>query len=92
MSGNKNYTIEYLETVVEDDIPALPASIKPMIKKAIEERLMTDPISYGKPFRYSLKGHRRLRVADFRIIYRIDPDHHTVIIVAIKNRKDIYKN
>ena len=57
-------------------------------KKAIEERLMIDPIGFGKPLRYSLKGHRRLLVSDYRIVYRIDAD--TVIIVSIKHRKDVY--
>lgn len=89
--GNKLYPIEYLENVIGDDLPALPSSAKILIKKAIEERLMTNPISFGKPLRYSLKGHRRLRISDYRIVYRIDPDHHTVIIVAIKHRRDVYE-
>lgn len=90
MSGNKSYSVEYLDSVVEDDIPALPKTTKIMIKKAIEERLMVDPIGFGKPLRYSLKGHRRLRVSDYRIVYRIEAK--TVIIVAIKHRKDIYES
>ena len=57
-------------------------------KKAIEERLMVDPITFGKPLRYSLKGHRRLRVSDYRVVYRIE--NKSVIIIAIKHRKDIY--
>lgn len=51
---------------------------------------MIDPIGFGKPLRYSLKGHRRLRVSDYRIVYRIDPDANTVVIVSIKHRKDVY--
>jgi len=81
MPGSKLYTIDYLSTVVKEDIPALPASAKKIIKKAIEERLMFDPIGFGKPLRYSLKGHRRLRVSDYRIVYRVD----------IKHRKDVYE-
>ncbi|MBV8802608.1 MAG: type II toxin-antitoxin system RelE/ParE family toxin [Gammaproteobacteria bacterium] len=92
MPGNKAYQIEYLEPVVKDDIPALPKTIKITIKKAIEERLITDPIGFGKPLRYSLKGHRRLRVGDYRIVYRIAPEKSVVIIVAIKHRKDVYED
>jgi mRNA interferase RelE/StbE len=90
MSRSGVYTIEYLSIVVEEDIPKLPKSTKIIIQKAIEERLMINPIGFGKPLRYSLKGHRRLRVSDYRIVYRIDINKHTVIIVAIKHRKDIY--
>lgn len=91
MPGSKPYAIEYLLTVIEEDIPSLPKRFKTSIKKAIEERLMTDPIGFGKPLRYSLRGHRRLRVGDYRIVYRIDPDKYLVIIVAIKHRKEIYE-
>ena len=91
MPGNKIYLIEYLETVVKNDIPDLPKTERSMIKKAIEERLMIDPIGFGKPLRYSLKGHRRLRVSDYRIVYRIEASVKTVIIIAIKHRKDVYE-
>lgn len=84
------YQIEYLGEVVTKHIPALSSSIKNLIKRAIEARLTVDPIGFGKPLRYSLKGHRRLRVSDYRIIYRIVPETRTVIIIAIKHRKDIY--
>lgn len=90
MSGSKLYQIEYLESVIEDDIPNLSTSAKKLIQKAIEERLMVDPIGFGKPLRYSLKGHRRLRVSDYRVVYRIEPPNHAVIIVAIKYRKEVY--
>ncbi len=91
MPGNKLYQIEYLGSVVEEDIPTLPKGIKSTIKKAIEERLTVDPLGFGKPLRYSLKGHRRLRVSDYRIVYRIDAENNIVIIVAIKHRKNIYE-
>ena len=91
MPGNKLYQIEYLDSVVKEDIPALPKKIKNTIKKAIEERLMIDPLGFGKPLRYSLKGHRRLRVSDYRIVYRIDAEKNTILIIAIKHRKDIYE-
>lgn len=91
MPGNNSYEIEYLKIIVENDIPALPKAIKLSIKKAIEERLMLDPIGFGKPLRYSLKGHRRLRVGDYRIVYRIEANKRIVVIIAIKHRKDVYE-
>ena len=82
--GNQPYQIEYLDTVVAEDIPALPKSMREIIKRAIEERLTADPIGLGKPLRYSLIGHRRLRVGDYRIVYRIDSKKHSVLIVIIQ--------
>ena len=74
-----------------DHVPALPSTIKTRIKRAIEERLMVDPIGFGKPLRYSLKGYRRLRVGDYCIIYCIKADLNIVIVVAITHRKDVYE-
>jgi mRNA interferase RelE/StbE len=91
MLGNK-YQIEYINTVVQEDIPALPASARSLIKKAIEHRLTIDPVGFGKPLRYSLKGHRRLRVSNYRVVYRIEEKTNKVIIIAIKHRKDIYED
>lgn len=89
--GNKVFTIEYLESVVLEDIPALPKTVRDRIKGAIENRLAMDPIGLGKPLRYSFIGHRRIRVGDYRIVYRVDMRAHKVIVAIIKHRKDVYE-
>jgi mRNA interferase RelE/StbE len=97
MPGNKNpkkgsgpFIIEYLPKVVSKDIPSLPKTVRNQIKKVIETRLTVDPIGFGKPLRYSLKGARRLRVGDYRIVYQVK--NNKVIISAIKHRKEVYEN
>jgi mRNA interferase RelE/StbE len=82
------YDIVYLKSVVKTHIPALSSDIKTLIKRIIEERLAVDPIRFGKPLQYSLKGYRSLRVGDYRIVYTIE--EYTVTVVAIKHRKDVY--
>jgi len=83
------YKIEYLESVIEDDIPSLTKSERSKIKKAIEVKLVNDPVRFGKPLQYSLKGCRRLRIGDYRVIYVIEKN--TVLIVKIGHRKEVYK-
>ena len=93
--GNKSlkkYFIEYLKEVVEQDIPALPKSVREAIGRAIETRLANDPIGFGKPLQYSLKGHRRLMMSEYRIVYRINPDASVVTIIAIKHRKEVHQS
>ena len=65
------YSIKFAEIVVKEQIPVIPMPYRKQIKRAIEERLAIDPIKLGKPLKYSLFGLRRLRVGDWRIIYRI---------------------
>lgn len=87
----EKFSVEYLEVVVKKHLPQLPKSAREMIRHAIEHRLVLDPISLGKPLRYSLVGHRRIRVSTYRVIYRIDPKRQAVTIVAIDHRKDVYE-
>ncbi len=82
------YKLIYHPDILKYDLPEIPKNIKETICKAIEERLLHDPILFGEPLRKSLKGHRKLRVGDYRIIYRID--HNQIIILKIGHRKDVY--
>lgn len=84
------YEIGYLDGVVDFDIPALPKAVRGTVKRAIEHRLTQDPVGLGKPLRHSFIGHRRLRVGDYRIVYRIIEVEKKVLIVMIKHRRDIY--
>ena len=82
--------IRYHEAVVKEDIPCLSGEWKTRIKTAIETRLFSLPDLYGKPLRRSLKGYRKLRVGDYRVIFRIE--EKTVKIFIIGHRSAVYKN
>jgi mRNA interferase RelE/StbE len=84
------YRIEYLASVVNEDIAKLTKLVRKQIKAAIEKKLASHPIEFGKPLRYSLKGARRLRVGDWRIIYKIEPPD-VVLVVKIGHRREIYE-
>ena len=84
------FTIRYHPKVVEDDIPALLQVLKVRMRKAIEAKLTTAPEKFGKPLRQSLRGYRKLRIGDYRIVFRIEA--HTVFILAIIHRSVVYKH
>jgi mRNA interferase RelE/StbE len=84
-----NFEIVYHEQVVSEDIPALSLTMRTRIKRAVEEKLTAHPEVFGKPLRRSLKGYRRLRVGDYRVIFRIDDQ--TVLVLAIAHRSVVYK-
>ena len=84
------YKIEYNDRVIES-VAKIPANIRKSIKRAIEERLATDPVKFGKPLKGEWQGCYRLRVGDFRIIYEIHESVITVLIVKISHRSNVYK-
>ena len=85
------WEVKYSDSVVKKDIPTLDNAIKKRVKLAIETKLVRDPITFGKPLRYSFSNQRSLRVGDYRVLYSIDNDKHTISITAIGHRRDIYE-
>jgi mRNA interferase RelE/StbE len=89
--GQKKWTIRYETNVIKNDIPLLSHTIKQRIQKAIETKLISNPVYFGKPLRYSLNHLRSFRVGDYRILYGIDHDQYIISIYSIGHRRDIYE-
>lgn len=85
------YTILYDLGSKQKDYDKISPPVRKIIKEAIEKKLTVDPVAFGKPLKYSLKGYRRLRVGDYRVIYKIIEEKVVVIIIDIEHRKDIYE-
>ena len=84
-----NYSIIYHPDVKKIDLPKIDARNKSMLKRAIEERLTTSPEVFGKPLRRSLKCYWKLRVGDYRVVFKISGDD--IRILAIIDRKTVYQ-
>ena len=82
------YRITYFNAVLKDDVPRLSRQVLITMQRAIEAKLRTEPELYGKPLRRSLKGSRKVRVGDYRIVFRLEK--RTVIVIAMRHRKDVY--
>ena len=83
------FTVVYQLAVTQEDIPRVAEVWREKIKSAIIEKLTTHPDMYGKPLRRSLRGYRKLRVGDYRVVFRIDMAF--VKIFAIAHRSVVYK-
>ena len=83
------FEVIYHPDVKKRDIPKLDARTKTMIKRAIEERLTTRPELYGRPLRRSLKGYSKLRVGDYRIVFKLLESK--ILVLAIVDRKTVYQ-
>ena len=83
-----SFNILYHPLAARDDIPKLSKEWRKKIQKAVEDRLSASPEAYGKPLRKSLKGYRKLRVGDYRVIFSLEKS--TVKILAIRHRSVVY--
>lgn len=83
------FELRYHPDVKEIDIPALNEKLRKRIKNAIEARLMTAPHEYGEPLRKTLNGYWKLRIGDYRVVFKIV--NNEVWVFGIIHRKEVYK-
>lgn len=81
------YTVTYHHKI-PDDLSKLSSSQKVAIKKAIDEKLILNPQLFGKPLQFSLKGLRRLRVGDYRVVFLLTDKE--IFIILIAHRSKVY--
>jgi len=83
------FEICYHPAVKSYDVPRLDQKTRQRIRKAIESRLMVAPHEYGLTLRKNLKGYWKLRVGDYRVVFRIAGSE--VYVLCIRHRKDVYE-
>lgn len=84
-----SYRLFYHPDIKKEDLPEIPRNMKERIRRAIEERLLIDPEKYGEPLRRGLSGYRKLRVGDYRVIYKVDRE--SIAVFKIGHRKEVYQ-
>jgi len=84
-----SFELKYHPDVKDIDIASLNARLKERIKTAIETRLMIAPHQYGEPLRKTLKGYWKLRVGDYRVVFKIVDNE--IWILGIIHRKKVYE-
>jgi len=84
----KLFEIVYHPDVPTKDLPRLSLDIKQRIRTAIERKLKIAPQEFGAPLRRSLKGYWKLRVGDWRVIYKVE--QATIEILRIGHRREVY--
>ena len=85
----QGYTVLYHPDVKTKDLAVIDARIKERIKKAIEARPATEPQRYGEPLRKTLKGFWKLRVGDYRVVFKVAAG--TVWVLGIMHRRYVYE-
>src|SRR5271163_4494873 len=78
------------------DIKALDGSVRNQLRKVLQKKLAVDPEGYGLPLRGSLAGYWKHQFGNHRVVYRIYPRHHVVVVCSVGVRKqgdaqDIYR-
>ena len=70
--------------VLSEDFKRVDPPSRRLILKSIYKKLSKDPESYGSPLSDLYKGYWKLRVAHYRVIYKIVKDTVMVMVIVIK--------
>ncbi|MCX5686912.1 MAG: type II toxin-antitoxin system RelE/ParE family toxin [Candidatus Omnitrophica bacterium] len=74
--------------VLKEDFKKIEKPARKLILKAIYKKLSRDPENYGSPLLRSYKGYWKLRVGDYRVVYKIVKGEVLVIVIKVGIRKD----
>lgn len=83
------YTLRYHPRVADRDVPKIPLETRRRVARLIETRLATSPERFGLPLKGSLRGYWKLRVGNYRVVFKVDGAD--VWILAVLHRKDVYE-
>jgi len=83
------YTLVYHPDVRSEDLPKISRNLRERIAHAIEARLGTELQRYGEPLRRTLKGYWKLRVGDYRVVFKMAGLE--VRIYGIIHRREVYE-
>jgi len=87
------WKIKVHRLVVHEDFKKINKKDRSIILKTIYKKLRTSPQEYGSPLRHELKGYWKLKISDYRVIYKIEKEEVKVLFLKIGIRHDekVYK-
>ena len=82
------WSVQIHPLVFKEDFSKIDRAAQQRIIKAVYKKLAIAPEEYGKPLTSSLKGYWRLRVDDYRVVYRIEKERVQVFVIKVGIRRD----
>ena len=71
------------------ELARIPHRDRRRIVNAID-RLGEQPLA-GRPLQGELRGLRRVRVGDYRVVYEVIDDSLVVLVVRVAHRREVYR-
>ena len=86
------WTLEYARSA-RKSVEKLDSETRRRIREFLENRLATldDPRALGKPLKWPLVTFWRYRVGDYRILCDVQDRRLVILVVAIGNRREVYR-
>ncbi len=83
-----NYSVRIKGSAAKE-LARMPCDARTRLVEAIDG-LSEQPLS-GSPLKGGLRGLRRLRVGNYRVVYELRDDELVVLVVRVAHRRDAYR-
>jgi mRNA interferase RelE/StbE len=84
-----SWTLEFTKQA-EKQFQSLDKHTQSKIKKAISEKLLTNPNIYLKSLLGDKSGLYKFRVGDYRLLCFKERSELVIMVVKVRHRKDVY--
>jgi mRNA interferase RelE/StbE len=82
------YRLRFHPLVFKEDFKRIDRPQQQRLVRSIEKKLTTGPDRYGRPLGGALLGYWKLKVGEYRVVYRIERQEVTVYVLTIGFRRD----
>lgn len=82
------WRVKIHQLVLAEDFKKIPKNDQKHILQVTHKKLSLDPQSYGKPLAGEFAGYFRLRIEDYRAVYRILNNEIVVLVIKVGIRRD----
>lgn len=88
------WNVKLHRLVISEDFKSIDPHSQRLILREIRKKLAVDPKAYGNSLTGEFKGYWKLRVGDFRVIYKIKEKEIVVLVIKVGARRDqkVYKD
>lgn len=83
-----SYSVQIKRSAAKD-LARIAKSDRPRLVQAIDA-LAEHPLK-GSALKGELRGVRRVRVGDYRVVYEVQDDVLVVLVVRIAHRREVYR-
>ena len=79
---------------VMEDLEAVGPSAARRIMRSIDDKLTRAPLQFGSGLTGNLASFRKLRIGDYRVVYRVRESDVIVFVLTVGPRRDkeVYKS
>lgn len=82
------YLLHYHPLIWKEDFKHIDRPQQRRLIRTVEKKLATRPDQYGRPLTGPLQGYWKLKVGEYRVVYRIERQEIVVYVLTIGFRRD----